>query len=807
MKAQEHQFLSFLNGKKQFIIPIYQRTYSWRREQCEQLWNDISRAGVDQEMPGHFIGSIVHIPQGSILFGSVPQFLLIDGQQRLTTLLLLLIALAEKIQNEPGITDSTNKGNIYDSYLINNFGKEEQRYKLLLTQNDREILKQIIDHPEDVHASDTKILVPLTDNYIFFREQLQHGDVDLAIILSGISKLIIVEISLNKDHDNPQLIFESLNSTGMDLSQADLIRNYVLMGLDSNEQTRIYKEYWYPIEQKFRYGGTGDNFDRFMRDYLTLKQGVIPNIDKVYTNFKHYHRTKYKVTIQEIVKDIARYAEYYANMAFLHEEDADIKAAMHDINTLKVDVAYPFFLEIYDDYKQGKLVKADLVAILRLIESYVFRRSICSIPTNALNKVFTTLGSDIDKEHYLESIQAALYAKSGGGRFPRDDEFRAAFVAKDVYNAPRRNYLLGKLENYKREVPIQVTSHTIERVMPQDNHLSEAWQRELGPTWKDIQVRYLHTIGNMTLTDYNTKLSSSSFYEKRTMEGGFDHSLLHLNQGLAYLERWNQQAIEKRAQALADEAIKIWATPSLSTELTSKYNSKQGRRASLAEIVGPTNDPLVGFVPDGFKIIRATEKRFYFYRMVEGKWVQYGNGKNAWFAVSWEYAKEWMQRAYQNNQIPLGVGGEKIEQASQQEAKDHNNDYLVLENGNDDKVYTIKDHPYLQGDHLTLFNELRKRILNLSVDVYEEFKKYYIAYKLTSNFVAIEPLKNSLVLTMNIPFEEIDDPKGNCEDISNIGHRSTGQIRMRLTSFSQLEEAMYLIQQSFDRQNSDVALV
>jgi uncharacterized protein with ParB-like and HNH nuclease domain len=727
MKAQEHQFLPFLNGKKQFIIPIYQRTYSWQREQCEQLWNDIVRAGTDSEMPGHFIGSVVYIQQGVILFGNVPQFLLIDGQQRLTTLILLLTALAEKVQNEPDTTDAIYKEDIYDSYLINKFGKEEQRYKLLLTQMDRTLLKHIIDHPEEITLNSSKGPTPLVENYLFFREQLQRNDVDLATILSGINKLIIVEISLNKDHDNPQLIFESLNSTGMDLSQADLIRNYVLMGLDSEEQTTIYQKYWYPIEQKFRYGGNGDSFDRFMRDYLTLKQRVIPNIDKVYTTFKHYHRTRYKITIQEIVKDIARYAGYYANMAFLHEEDPDIKQVMRDVNALKVDVAYPFFLEIYDDYKQDRLTKTDLIEIFRLIESYVFRRAICGIPTNSLNKVFSMLGNEIDKERYLESIQTVLCSKSAGARFPRDDEFRTALVIKDVYNYIRRNYLLGKLENYQRKEQIQVVNYTIEHIMPQNARLSEAWQQELGPEWKDIQTRYLHTIGNLTLTGYNPQLSDRPFYEKRTIEGGFDHSPLRLNQSVAYVERWDQQAIEKRAQLLADEAVKVWAIPTQSIEQVNKYAAKKGRVAALQKNADPIN------IPD-------------------------------------------------DDQTFTSANGHKTS-------------------------YTIDDHPYLQGNSLTLFNELRQRILNLSVNVYEEFKKHYIAYKLTTNFVDIEPQKNSLVLTLNMPFEEIDDPLGICEDVTNIGHHGNGQVRMKLAALNQLEYILYLIQQSFERQNSDINLV
>jgi uncharacterized protein with ParB-like and HNH nuclease domain len=805
MKAQEHQFLPFLDGKRQFIIPIYQRTYSWHREQCAQLWQDIVRVGTDQNMPGHFLGSIVFIQQGVILFGNVPQFLLIDGQQRLTTLILLLAALAETAQEESGNINPEFRKEIYDSYLVNAYGKDEQRYKLLLTQNDREVLKQIIDHPQKIATM--KTASPLVDNYNFFHDQLKQHEVALNTILQGINKLFIVEISLNKEHDNPQLIFESLNSTGMDLSQADLIRNYVLMGMDNDEQSRLYKEYWYPIEQKFRYEGTGDAFDRFMRDYLTLKQGIIPNIDKVYITFKQYHRSKYRIPIQEIIEDIARYAKYFANMAFLHEEDSALKQAMRDINVLKVDVAYPFFLELYDDYQQALLSKSDFLAIIRLVESYVFRRAICGIPTNALNKVFVTLAKEIDKAHYLESFQAALLAKGGNSRFPHNDEFRSALVMKDVYNYPRRNYLLRKMENYQRKELVAIENCTIEHIMPQNARMSDAWKQELGPEWSVTHEKYLHTLGNLTLTGYNSALSDRPFQEKRTMKGGFDHSPLRLNESVAHVERWDRQAIEKRAAHIADLAMDVWAFPILSVEQVNKYSTKVSKKMPLTEIIGPIQHLQAGFVPEGFKVLQTTEKRFYLFRKVDNEWMQYGNGKNPWFAISWDYAREWVQDTFRKNEMPLGVGGEKILMAVAPHKNDGEilTDFFVLEDVA--KIsYTLADYPMLQGTMLTLYNELRKRVLNLSVGVREEIKKLYIAYKLTTNFVDVESQKNALHLYLNMPFEEIDDPKKLCEDVTHVGHRANGHIRVRLTGMHQLEDVMYLVQQAFERQNGDEAI-
>lgn len=672
---------------------------------------------------------------------------------------------------------------------------------MLLTQSDKETLIHLVDHPERAHAM--KTTSRLIENFFFFEEQLRRASVDLDTIYLGISKLIIVDISLDKNYDNPQLIFESLNSTGMDLSQADLIRNYILMGLDSDEQSQLYKDYWYPIEQRFRHNDNVDQFDRFMRDYLTLKQGVIPNIDKVYAAFKVYHRSNITTPIKEIVVDIAQYARYFANMAFLHEEDREIKQVIYDINTLKVDVAYPFFLEVYDDYMHKRLSQENLIAILKLVESFVFRRAICGIPTNALNKIFATLAKEIDKEHYLESVQAALLTKVGSARFPRDDEFRSAFAVKDLYNYPRRNYLLRKLENHDRKEYVHVEGYTIEHIMPQNKQLSEAWQHELGPDWQEIHAHYLHTIGNLTLTGYNSELSDRPFQEKRDMEGGFARSPIKLNWSLGALKHWNKDEIENRAERLANEAAKVWSLPLLSSEQESKFN-KRSKKIPLVEIVGPVEHPQAGSVPEGFKLIQSSEKRFYLFRNVAGEWVQYGNGKNPWFAISWEYAKGWIQDKSQKNEMPLGVGGEKVIAAGTANAEATIlTDYVSTESANGSKNYTLSDHPHLQGNMLTLFEQLRKRVLNLDVAVREDIKKQYIAYKTTTNFADVEPQKKRLRVSLNMPFNEIDDPKDLCKDLTGIGHFGNGDVEISVTSLDQLDDAMDLIRQSFERHSEE----
>ncbi len=566
MKASESQFLTFLNGKKQLIIPIYQRTYSWKPEQCEQLWNDIVRTATDKQATKHFVGSIVYILHGIINVGGVWPLLVIDGQQRLATLSLLLIALAKAAKDSSTPLDMSHE-DIYDSYLINKHSKGEERYKLLLTQSDKDTLIAITDDPD--HAKSTLPAHPphrLLENYLYFENRIRRGDVDPLTLYKGIGRLMIVDISLDKDHDNPQLIFESLNSTGVDLSEADLIRNYILMGLDNEEQTRLYKKYWYPMEQSLPQAKDSSQFDRFMRDYLTIKQGSIPNLDKVYATFKTFHRSTTADATSAVLADIARYARYFVKMAFDEkEDDSEIRYVLQDINTLKVDVAYPFLLEVYDDYANKLLSREDFIAILKLVESYVFRRVVCGVPTNSMNKIFVALAKEIDKQHYLESVQAIFLQKDSQRRFPRDEEFRAAFLIKDMYNFHSCSYMLRKLENQGTKELVDIEKYTIEHIMPQKKELSSEWREDLGPNWKQVHAQYLHTIGNLTLTRYNSELSDKPFLKKRDeVPGGFADGPVHLNKGLVKLEYWNEEEIKKRARTLADLALKVWPIPQLS---------------------------------------------------------------------------------------------------------------------------------------------------------------------------------------------------------------------------------------------------
>lgn len=556
MEAVVVDMLTFLQRPQQFSIPIYQRRYSWTEKNCKRLLDDILRVGSNDEIKTHFLGSIVYINRQLTAIGGVPKQLVIDGQQRLTTLSLLLSALSRAI-NQDGDDIGTSAKKLRNYYLFNNQEEDELRYKLLLTKEDKETLIHLLENRRPFGPTNPSSL--LVTNYEYFEKMLKS--VNLKTLHIGIEKLMIVSIALAPTIDDPQKIFESLNSTGVELSEADLIRNYVLMNLGPSYQKRLYENYWFPMEQLF-----GDeyakHFDPFMRDYLTLKMNQIPSRKKIYEKFKE----KYPINddsekLEVIVKEISRHTKYYVDMVLLKENDPELRKCFSDLAELQAKVAYPFLLEVYDDYKQGLIDKTVLVNILQLVEGYVFRRAVCDVSTSVMNKLFAALMDEVDKINYLESLNTVFRDMRSYRRYPTDLEFKEAFINKDVYNFNRTNYLLRKLENYERSrEPIEVPDYTIEHVMPQK--LNEAWQQDLGEDFQRIHEVWLHKIGNLTLTGYNSEYSNLTFKEKRDMpEKGLRYSPLHLNQSFADTEQWNEDTIIARARRLAEKACKIWIYP------------------------------------------------------------------------------------------------------------------------------------------------------------------------------------------------------------------------------------------------------
>ena len=415
MKATQADLLNFLRRSSQFVIPIYQRNYSWTEEQCRQLWSDLLRAGRDEKVTAHFIGSIVYVERGLSNVVQQEALLVIDGQQRLTTSTLLIAALAEHFESKGigELLETFSAKKLRNYYLLNPDEEGERRFKLLLSETDKETLLAILQASPRPAESSTRI----NENCALFRQLIGQHQNELEAICQGLAKLVIVDVSLDRSQDNPQLIFESMNSTGLELSQADLIRNFILMGLEPKLQTELYKSYWRPMEKGFGQAAYAVHFDAFMRHYLTAKTGEIPNVREVYTAFKAYARSL-KGDTRDLVADIHSYATFYCAIALGSESELSLKQAFHDLRELKVEVSYPFLLDAYNDYKHDRLTADELAQIVRLVESYVFRRAICAIPTNSLNKTFAGLSRTLKKDRYLESVKAAFLLMRPTDAFP-----------------------------------------------------------------------------------------------------------------------------------------------------------------------------------------------------------------------------------------------------------------------------------------------------------------------------------------------------------------------------------------------------
>lgn len=566
LQAGETTLNKLLNTSRQFIVPIFQRNYSWQKSQYEQLWFDILRASKFKEKQNHFIGSIVYIDMGTPA-GRPQQLLLIDGQQRLTTISILLCAIKDYVQKFNLETKLINLAKIKNQFLYNSDEIDEDRYKLLLNVQDKETYIKLIDNTIfTVNKPATNII----KCYEFFYERIedfikQHGQIDE--IYAGIFKLSLVSISLDKDIDNPQMIFESMNSTGKDLSQTDLLRNYLLMDLTPEKQTRLYKTYWKPMEELFGediYKNDVNKFDYFIRDFLTLKSdtGYICKINNVYENFKRYYLDN-NCEKFAVLKDLFTYAKYYACIDLLQENDDELKLYWQEFKKLDSHVVYPFLLKLYDDYSRQILIKEDFKKILQVVISYLWRRAICEIPTNSLSKTFATLYQAVDKEDYVNSVIKAFVFKSSYKRFPSDYEVREKLQTKDIYHFRLRKYLLEALENYYHKEPIDLNTanYTIEHIMPQNIEHNLSWQQMLGENWQEVHSLYLHTLGNLTITGYNAEMSNKSFWEKVNGESGFKHSHLKLSESIVQCDVWNKKAIQRRTNILTDIILKIWKYP------------------------------------------------------------------------------------------------------------------------------------------------------------------------------------------------------------------------------------------------------
>ncbi len=564
MNAFKSNIYKYLGGTCQYLIPLYQRTYSWEKEQCARLWSDIVNLHKTHR-EGHFVGSIVRIDEDSAAGSTLA--MIIDGQQRLTTLTLLLIALRDYAASHADCGVNPNK--ITDTLLLNQYETGDARYKLLLTQSDRDALIKKIESAPVPETLKSRVL----DNYGFFAGQIAKLEITPADLYDAIGKLQIVDIVLDRQYDDPQAIFESLNSTGMDLKDSDLIRNHLLMGLDSTTQSDVYNNIWRPTELLFDYEHQSELLDNFFRDYLTMKLGRIPKKIDVYKEFRAYHGGS-GMTIRDLCQDIYTFAKHYTNMYFVRSSDTVLKSLYGDMKAIRMEVAYPFLLKVHDDCDNGLITIEELREIVQLCVSYVLRRAVCDIPTNSLNKTFATMKNDIKPENYLNSVKAFFILLDSYKEFPNDERFISTFLTRDIYNMNRCRYIIGRLENWDNKSVVSLDNLTIEHIIPQNPHLSPDWIAALGSNWSEIQKKYLHTVGNLTLTAYNSEMSDSPFLDKLDMAGGFRESALRLNKFVVMQSTWGEQQVNERATQLGEVAKKAWPFPALSDAELAPYRNQ-----------------------------------------------------------------------------------------------------------------------------------------------------------------------------------------------------------------------------------------
>lgn len=558
MKGSETKLLEYMEGsKKRFVIPVYQRNYDWKMENCKQLYDDLVTV-IRSNRRSHFFGSIVSSYQPN---GRYSEYLVIDGQQRLTTVSLLLLAMYNLLkQGKVSAQTETMAQEIFEDYLVDKHQPKETRIKLKPVKNDRSAFGKLFDEEED-HIKNSN----LTVNYAYFYNRIQKEEITIDQLYDALFTLEIINIELTYD-DNPQLIFESLNSTGVALSEGDKIRNFILMGLPSREQNDYYERYWNKIELCTDY-----DVSLFVRDYLSVKQQMIPSMSKVYFTFKGFVQTQ-EINTEELLKDLLAYAKWYEILLKGKTADKQLNACIHRLNRLETTITRPFFLEVLRLHTIGKLAITDVRDVFLVTENYLFRRTICDLPTNALNKIFLMLHKEIirfdgTEENYVAKFKYALLSKGDRGRFPDDNEFTDAFATRQVYqmNSKNKIYILERFENYGTIEDKDIYRHfddgdySIEHIMPQ--HLTPAWIKELGEDYEQIHELWLHRIANLTLTGYNSKYSNSPFSEKRDTQNGFKDSGLRMNTWIAQQDKWGLAELERRNQLLMERALAIWAKP------------------------------------------------------------------------------------------------------------------------------------------------------------------------------------------------------------------------------------------------------
>ena len=568
MDGHKQYLTDLIEGKlTRFVIPVYQRNYDWKPEQCGRLFDDlveVAKSGRSE----HFFGSIVsQTPRG--------ERVVIDGQQRITTVFLLLAAIREQVKAGVVVSEEDDLADDIDEYyLIDRKHKQDQKLRLKLVKSDSEAFRAILDEKPENYIQGSNV----TQNFLYFLERIAKMDIDVDELYESIKSLCIIDITLDPP-DDAQLIFESLNSTGLDLSEADTIRNFVLMNLDQERQEEYYEDYWNAVEKNTDY-----KVSDYIRFFLAAREAKTPAIKKVYPAFRAYAYKFFPdpdggalgVDTEALLKELLAYSKHYRACIHPNTGVKDIDAALRAIHLFDASVTQPYLLNLLEYRAQGNIGDDAVATVLWTLDTYLFRRWVCGVPANALNKVFETLHGDalrgVDEgAEYEEVVKYILTHKGGQSRLPDDGEFLYALDTRDFYRIQNRKfYLYDRLENGASEERVAVVSgleegnFSVEHVMPQT--LNAEWKKSLGDDWERVHEEWCHKMANLTLTAYNSDYSNRPFQQKRDMKDGFKDSGFRMNQWIGQQETWGEAQMKKREEMLEEQFLATWPFPETSYE-------------------------------------------------------------------------------------------------------------------------------------------------------------------------------------------------------------------------------------------------
>lgn len=604
MKVNEKDILRFLESlDTNFIIPIYQRAYSWSIEEVKKLYDDLIFCAKNN-FKTHFFGSIVTVYNDK---SKKREYIIIDGQQRITSISLLLIAIYKILmQNKKSTTENLHK-KIINQYIINQYDDSDYKLKLILSKRDSELYKKILYYDKD----EIDELKNLSINYSYLYNRILKSEISIENLFKAISCLRIVEIELNSSDESPNIIFDSLNSTGITLSIADKIKNYIFMGLNEKMQKNLYNKYYIDIENN-----VNNNFDEFIFLYLTVKEKRVIEYRKLYESFKLYIEYN-SIQMESLINDLFEFSKYYSNSNG-NNLDSDIKDIITDISKINKSSSKIFLLILFDDFSNNKITKNQIINILTIFESYLFRRFICRASNNLLNKALLNIGLELkDSSEKIELFKYLLLKQTDNLRFPRNIEFKRCFIEYEMYrlNHEKKIYILKRLENLNNNERVDIEKLVLKNIL-QIEHiipraLTESWKIDLGVNYKEIHNKYLHTIGNLTLTGYNQKLSNKSFEEKRDMICGFKESRLKLNKYISKRKKFTEKELIERSILLFEDALKIW--PIIQTSIKPKLKEK--KLVYLSENLNLNNYIVNSFIFEG-KSYNANSFKEVFDKMI-----------------------------------------------------------------------------------------------------------------------------------------------------------------------------------------------